>query len=117
MTIEYGSEEASLVDYFRRTMAQLIVVDEEQDNPFLQLILPLTYTSRPVREAVGALAAAHLEHYAIHGDTAAAQLYGRAVQALADSISATKEHYGNDILATIILLVYYEAVCSRPFFF
>ncbi|KLU81002.1 hypothetical protein MAPG_00097 [Magnaporthiopsis poae ATCC 64411] len=119
-----------LVDHFCNVLSHLIVFREETGNPFQQLVLPLMtigttgvlhpYTagsSSPVADAVYALASAHLEHRGVEVEGGDRSLYyhQRAIQGLSKLIqsSSAKSVNKNQVLAAIILLVYYEVLVQR----
>lgn len=125
-----------LVDHFCNVLSHLIVFREETGNPFQQLVLPLAARSEPVLNAVYALSCAHLEYRgctAADDDAAAPErsllFHNRAIQGLARLIdqghelrhhqqhvdaggAATSGFSRNELLAAIMLLVYYEVVSS-----
>jgi hypothetical protein len=109
----------ALVDHFCNVLSHLIVFREESGNPFQQLVLPLTARSGTVTEAMYALASAHLEYRGVENDERSDYFHNRAIQGLARLIR--KEGKGvdrNELLAAIMLLVYYEVVsqlvCCMP---
>jgi hypothetical protein len=101
----------ALVDHFCNVLSHLIVFREESGNPFQQLVLPLTARSGIVTEAMYALASAHLEYRGVENGERSMYFHNRAIQGLARLIR--KEGQGvdrNELLAAIMLLVYYEVV-------
>jgi hypothetical protein len=101
----------ALVDHFCNVLSHLIVFREESGNPFQQLVLPLTARSGIVTEAMYALASAHLEYRGVNNGEKSMYFHNRAIQGLARLIR--KEGQGvdrNELLAAIMLLVYYEVV-------
>lgn len=102
----------ALVDHFCNVLSHLIVFREESGNPFQQLVLPLTARSSGiVTEAMYALASAHLEYRGVENGERSMYFHNRAIQGLARLIR--KEGQGvdrNELLAAIMLLVYYEVV-------
>jgi hypothetical protein len=108
----------ALIDHFCNVLSHLIVFREESGNAFQQLVLPLTQKSLPVMNAMYALASAHLEYQGVENPEKSLFFHNRAIQGLGKLI----EHNGpgkvnrNEILAAIMLLVYYEVVShSAPF--
>lgn len=110
----------ALVAHFCNQLSHLIVFREETGNPFQELVLPLTAKSSPVMNAIYALASAHLEYRGVKNQEQSLYFHNQAIQGLATTIdndgkSAEKR---NELLAAIMLLVYYEVVCpSRSYTF
>ncbi|KAL8335395.1 hypothetical protein RB598_009544 [Gaeumannomyces tritici] len=118
-----------LVDHFCNVLSHLIVFREETGNPFQQLVLPLMTSgtagallpftagaSSPVADAVYALASAHLEHRGVDVKGGERSLYyhHRAIQGLSKLIQPSSGKVNkNQVLAAIILLVYYEVLVQR----
>lgn len=105
-----------LVDHFCNVLSHLIVFREESGNPFQQLVLPLSYNSGPVQNAIFALASAHLEYRGVQNDEKSIYFHNKAIQGLAQLIEVGTSVDKNQILAAIMLLVYYEVVSNscRP---
>jgi hypothetical protein len=103
-----------LVDHFCNVLSHLIVLREENGNPFQQLVLPLGHRSPAVMDAIYALASAHLEFRGVETGEKSEQFHARAIQSLAMLIEQGKATDKNELLATIMLLVYYEVVSSSP---
>lgn len=100
----------ALVDHFCNVLSHRIVFREETGNPFQQLILPLTRKSPPVMNAIFALACAHLEHRGVENPERSLYFHNRAIQGVAQLIQLNDKVNRNEILAAIMLLVYYECV-------
>ncbi len=100
----------SLVDHFCNILSHLIVFREESGNPFQQLVLPLTRKSPPVMNAIYALASAHLECRGVENEEKSLYFHNRAIQGLAKLIKHDCKVDRNELLAAIMLLVYYEVV-------
>ena len=104
-----------LLHYFCNTLSHLIVLSEEHGNPFQQLVIPLCCESKPLLASIFTLSAAHRAPR--YGDTSQTSLYfyDEAIRGLASLLSsedtATKQ---DEVLATVIILVYYEAVRNSP---
>lgn len=108
----------ALVDHFCNVMSHLIVFREECGNPFQQLVLPLCQNSQSVMNAVYALASAHLEYRGVDNDEKSVYFHNKAIQGLGQLIKQGAGVNQNELLAAIILLIYYEVVsatsaCSR----
>ncbi|OTA99859.1 hypothetical protein M426DRAFT_16002 [Hypoxylon sp. CI-4A] len=103
----------ALVDHFCNVLSHLIVFREESGNPFQQLVLPLSQRSSPVLNAIYALASAHLEYRGLGTQEKSLYFHNRAIQGLTRLI----EQEGNvdrvELLAAIMLLVYYEVLVQR----
>jgi hypothetical protein len=100
----------ALVHHFCSVLTHLIVFREESGNPFQQLVLPLTKRSESVTNAVYALAAAHLEYRGVGNSEKSCHFHNQAIQRLARMIEHDEPSNRNELLATIMLLVYYEVV-------
>ncbi|GKT44469.1 L-arabinose-responsive transcription regulator ARA1 [Colletotrichum spaethianum] len=105
----------ALVDHFTNVMSHLIVLREtEAGNPFQQLVLPLCHSSSTVTNAIYALASAHLENRGCgHAEEKAVYFHNQAIQGLARLIELGGEANKNELLATIMLLVYYEVLVQQ----
>lgn len=100
-----------LVSHFCSVLSHLIVFREESGNPFQQLVLPLSHGSTPVMNAIYALASAHLEHRGVDTGEKSIFFHNEAIQSLAQLIEkGGKVNHKNELLAAIMLLVYYEVV-------
>jgi hypothetical protein len=106
------SSRRSLVSYFCNHLTHLIVFKEDQGNPFRQLVLPLSHGSSPVLNAIFALSSAHLEHRGIESDEKSLGFHNSALQGLAMLIERNEKADREEVLGAIMLLVYYEVVCS-----
>lgn len=101
----------ALVDHFCNQLSHLIVFREETGNPFRELVLPLTKKSSPVMNAIWALASAHLEYRGVKNQEQSIHFHNEAIQGLATMIDHDgKKADRNELLAAIMLLVYYEVV-------
>lgn len=101
-----------LVAHFCDQLSHLIVFREETGNPFTELVLPLTCTSQPVENAIYALASAHLECRGVKNMEGPLHFHSKAIQGLAGVIHnhGQKTADRNELLAAIMLLVYFEVV-------
>jgi hypothetical protein len=104
----------ALVDHFCNVLSHLIVFKEDTGNPFRQLILPLSASSSPVMNAIFALSSAHLEYRGIENKEKSLDFHSRALQGLAMLIEKNEISNHDEIMAAIILLVYYEVVSLIP---
>lgn len=106
----------ALVDHFCSVLSHLIVFREESGNPFQQLVLPLTVRSGAVMDAMYALASAHLEYRGVENEERSLYFHNRAIQGLAGLIQMEGKGVDrNELLAAIMLLVYYEVVSLALF--
>ncbi|KAJ4408949.1 hypothetical protein N0V82_009572 [Gnomoniopsis sp. IMI 355080] len=104
----------ALVAHFCDQLSHLIVFREESGNPFTDLVLPLTYKSRPVENAIYALASAHLEYRGVNNKEQSLHFHNEAIQGLASMINHKgKTADKNELLAAIMLLVYYEVLVQK----
>ncbi|KAK3386548.1 fungal-specific transcription factor domain-containing protein [Podospora didyma] len=103
----------ALVDHFCNVLSHLIVFREETGNPFQQLVLPLTQESSPVTNAIYALASAHLEYRGCQNTERSLYFHNRAIQGVAHLIEQNGNVNKNEILAAIMLLVYYEVLVQK----
>ncbi|KAI1369002.1 fungal-specific transcription factor domain-containing protein [Xylaria arbuscula] len=103
----------ALVDHFCNVLSHLIVFREESGNPFQQLVLPLSYNSLPVMNAIYALAGAHLENRGVQNPEESLYFHNEAIQGLSRIIESRVKVDKNELLAAIMLLVYYEVLVQR----
>ncbi|KAJ3559793.1 hypothetical protein NPX13_g9487 [Xylaria arbuscula] len=103
----------ALVDHFCNVLSHLIVFREESGNPFQQLVLPLSYSSLPVMNAIYALAGAHLENRGVQNPEESLYFHNEAIQGLSRIIESRVKVDKNELLAAIMLLVYYEVLVQR----
>ncbi|KAI1841917.1 hypothetical protein JX266_011887 [Neoarthrinium moseri] len=108
------SNRRALVDHFCNVLSHLIVFREESGNPFQQLVLPLSYNNPTVMNAIYALASAHLEYRGVDTGEKSVHFHNEAIQGLAQLIErGGKVNHKNELLAAIMLLVYYEVLVQR----
>ncbi|RYP67010.1 hypothetical protein DL769_005870 [Monosporascus sp. CRB-8-3] len=100
----------ALVDHFCNVLSNLFVFREETGNPFQQLVLPLSHNNSAVMNAIYALASAHLEYRGIQSGEKSLYFHNMAIQDLARLIQKDEEIDKNELLAAVMLLVYYEVV-------
>ncbi|OTA96637.1 hypothetical protein M434DRAFT_19475 [Hypoxylon sp. CO27-5] len=98
----------ALVNHFCNVLSHLIVFREESGNPFQQLVLPLSHTSLPIMNAIYALASAHLEYRGVETSEKSLYFHNQAIQGLARLIEQEGKVDKIELLAAIMLLVYYE---------
>ncbi|KAI0550399.1 hypothetical protein F4679DRAFT_594822 [Xylaria curta] len=103
----------ALVDHFCNVLSHLIVFREESGNPFQQLVLPLSHNSSPVMNAIYALASAHLEYRGVQNPEKSLYFHNQAIQGLSRVIENQGKVNKNELLAAIMLLVYYEVLVQR----
>ncbi|KAI0141229.1 hypothetical protein GGR57DRAFT_495993 [Xylariaceae sp. FL1272] len=103
----------ALVDHFCNVLSHLIVFREESGNPFQQLVLPLSHQSSPVMYAIYALSSAHLEYRGVQNAEKSLYFHNQALQELAKAIEYQGKVNRNEVLAAIMLLVYYEVLVQR----
>ncbi len=101
----------ALVDHFCNVLSHLIVFKEDTGNPFRQLVLPLSHSCSPVMNAIYALSSAHLEYKGVENEEKSLDFHNKALQGLAQLIEHNDTAKREEVLGTIMLLVYYEVVC------
>ncbi|KAL3959624.1 hypothetical protein ACCO45_004741 [Purpureocillium lilacinum] len=97
----------NLIAHFCNTLSHLIVLREDEgNNPFQQLA---------VTGAIYALASAHLEVRGVDpgGAHASVRYHSQAIQGLARLIEQGDGVDKNELLAAIMLLIYYEVLVQR----
>ncbi|MCJ1352109.1 MAG: hypothetical protein MMC33_002093 [Icmadophila ericetorum] len=99
-----------LLDHFCNVLSHLIVFKEDSGNPFRSLVLPMAQKSPPLLNAIYAISSAHLEHRGLQVEERALDLHSKALQGLANLIAHKDEGNRDEVLAVIILLLYYEVV-------
>ena len=107
---EFTSRESQrgLLDHFCKVLSHLMVFKEDLGNPFRQLVLPLAQRSPPLLNAIYAISSAHLEHRGLHVEERALDLHSKALQGLANQLAHKDEGNRDELLAAVILLLYYE---------
>ncbi|KAH6608240.1 hypothetical protein Trco_004553 [Trichoderma cornu-damae] len=100
----------ALIDHFANVLSHLIVLREDEGNPFQQLVLPLSQKSPAVLNAVFALTSAHLEHRGVYNSEKSVYFHNQAIRGLAALISRGCGANRNELLAAIILVIYYEVL-------
>ncbi|KAI0008977.1 hypothetical protein F4779DRAFT_641173 [Xylariaceae sp. FL0662B] len=103
----------ALIDHFCNVLSHLIVFREESGNAFQQLVLPLSYQSLPVMNAIYALSSAHLEYRGVENTEKSLYFHNQAIQGLSRLIERDVKIHKVEILASIMLLVYYEVLVQR----
>ncbi|RFU71841.1 hypothetical protein TARUN_10421, partial [Trichoderma arundinaceum] len=103
----------ALVDHFANVLSHLIVLREDEGNPFQQLVLPLSQRSPAVLNAVFALASAHLENRGVYNSEKSVYFHNQAINGLATLIAKGCDPNRNELLAAIILLIYYEVLVQN----
>lgn len=107
---EYTNRESrrGLLDHFCNVLSHLIVFKEDSGNPFRQMVLPMAQKSPALLNAIYAISSAHLEHRGLHVEERALDLHSKALQGLASLIAHKDEGNRDEVLAVIVLLLYYE---------
>ncbi|KEY70454.1 hypothetical protein S7711_08831 [Stachybotrys chartarum IBT 7711] len=103
----------ALVDHFCSVLSHLIVFREDKGNPFQQLVLPLSHNSPTVMNSIYALASAHMEFRGVENNEKSVYFHNQAIQGLARMIERGPEVNKNELLAAIMLLVYYEVLVQK----
>ncbi|KAM3437373.1 hypothetical protein NHJ13734_004633 [Beauveria thailandica] len=110
-----------LLDHFTRVLSRLIVLreDAEGGNPFQRLVLPMSRRSPAVASAIYALSSAHLEFRGGGGadvggrSWTSIEFHSEAARNLAGLIAKGAKGNQNELLAAVILLIYYEVLVHR----
>ncbi|POR32472.1 Uncharacterized protein TPAR_07305, partial [Tolypocladium paradoxum] len=103
----------ALMDHFCNSLSHLIVLREDEGNPFQQLVLPLSHNSQAVTGAIYALACAHLEVRGVEGRERSLYYHSQSVGGLARLLEQGDGVDKNELLAAVMLLVYYEVLVQR----
>lgn len=104
------SNRRALVDHFCNVLSHLIVFKEDTGNPFRQLVLPLSHGCSPVMNAIFALSSAHLEYGGVENEEKSLTFHNLALQGVAQLIEQNDQMHREEVLAAIMILVYYEVV-------
>lgn len=100
----------ALIDHFCNILSHLLVFRENTGNPFRQLILPISHASSPVLDILLAFSSSHLEHKGVQSEEKSLYFHNKALQGLAKLIEDFEYSNKEEVLSTIMLLVYHEAV-------
>ncbi|KAF5501049.1 L-arabinose-responsive transcription regulator ARA1 [Colletotrichum siamense] len=99
-----------LLHHFCSTLSRLIVFVEQPHNSFQDLILPLAYDNSPVFYAICAFACGHLEHSGVYESRHSSEYRALAAKGAFELVQWKCQH--EEVLATVMLLAYYEALTS-----
>lgn len=100
-----------LFDHFHRVICRLIVLQEsDSGNAFQRLVAPLSLHSEAVAGAIYALACAHLECKGSSKEEMSIIYHNAAIFKLSKVIEQGERANQNELLAAVMLLVYYEVV-------
>lgn len=105
-----------LLDHFAHVLSHLIVLREDDggSNPFQRLVLPMARRSPAVASAVYALSSAHLEFRGVAAvEHSSIEFHSEAARNLAALIERGGEGNQNELLAAVMLLIYYEVLVHR----
>ncbi|KAL0939965.1 uncharacterized protein CTRU02_206575 [Colletotrichum truncatum] len=104
------SHSRKLLQYFCDTLSHLIVFVEEPNNSFQSLVVPLAYPNSPVLHAICAFTSRHLENIGIQNDRHSSEYQTMAAKGAFELVRWRCQH--EEVLATLMLLVYYESLTS-----
>ncbi|KIW19423.1 hypothetical protein PV08_03718 [Exophiala spinifera] len=111
-TLSHTGNSVQLVTHFHSTITNLLCFSPEAtDESLASYVLPLVSNSELVYTAVEALSAAHLSNRGLAHPSVARRLHASTLNILA--VSLGNVDFAKDvevILATIVLLIYYEIV-------
>jgi hypothetical protein len=93
----------ALLDHFANVLSHLIVLREDEGNPFQQLVLPLSQKSPVVLNAVFALASAHMEHRGVRNNEKSIYFHNQAIRGLSTMIAKGCDSKRNELLAAITM--------------
>lgn len=112
---EYTTRESrrGLLNHFCNVLSHLIVFREDSGNPFRQMVLPMAQKSSAILNAIYALSSAHLEHRGLQVEERALDLHSKALKGLTSLIALKDEANRDEVLAVIVLLLYYEVCAGR----
>jgi hypothetical protein len=99
-----------LVDHFCNILSHLSVFQGDDRITFRQLTLQRSYSNSPVLDILLAFSYSHLDHEGMHNEETSLCFYNKALQGLTKLIDDFEEANKEEVLSTIMLLVYYEAV-------
>ncbi|KAI9889917.1 MAG: hypothetical protein M1814_004640 [Vezdaea aestivalis] len=99
-----------LLSHYANTLSPLLIFKEEPENPFTKLLLPMAGYSTVVMYAILALSAAHMEHRGAENEEKSLDLHSKAIQGLSQLIADSSRDNRDEVLAVIMLLVYFEVV-------
>lgn len=102
----------ALIDHFCNVFSHLIVLREETGNPFLELVLPLSSAGSPILNVIYAISSAHLEYRGVRSVEKSLHYHSQAIEGLTRLIGENNRSKKAELLATVVLLIYYEAVSN-----
>lgn len=83
---------------------------EDTGSPGHQLLLPISQASSPVVDILLGFSSSQLDCRGIQNEERSLYFHNRALQELAKLIDGFKEAAKEEVLSTILLLLYYEVV-------
>lgn len=101
-----------LIDYFCNVLSHLLVFREDAGNPFQEFVLPISHPGSPVLDVLLAFSSSHIEHRDIQNEEKSLYFHNKALQGLGKLIDDFEEANKEEVLSTIMLLVYYEVVST-----
>lgn len=99
----------ALLHHFTSELSTLMTFTGDIGNPFRELVLPLCKSSKAVLSSVLALSCAHLELKGIENKETSISLHTQALHFLGEALKGPQKRH--EIVTTILMLIYYEAVC------
>ncbi|ROT40980.1 hypothetical protein SODALDRAFT_307467 [Sodiomyces alkalinus F11] len=101
----------ALVNYFANVVSLDLVRDP--GSPVTEIILPLCYSSGIVRDAACALAGLHMARTSVRNDCDHALFLSQALVGLPLLAQLDEDWAQDQVLATLLLLLYYEVLSQR----
>ena len=102
----------ALIDYFCNVLSHLLVFREDTGNPFQELVLPISHPGSPVLDVLLAFSSSHMKHGSVQNEENSLYFHNKALQGLGKLIDDFEEANKEEVLSTIMLLVYYEVVST-----
>ena len=106
----------ALIDYFCNVLSHLLVFREDTCNPFQEFVLPISHPGSPVLDVLLAFSSSHIEHRNVQYEEKSLYFHNKALQGLGKLIDDFEEANKEEVLSTIMLLVYYEVVSTLASF-
>jgi hypothetical protein len=103
-----------LIDYFCNVFSHLLVFSDTEDvrNPLRKMIPQPSFTNSPLLDILLAFSSSLLEHGDIPSEEKSLHFHNKALQGLGKLIDDFEETNKEEVLSTIMLLVYYEIVST-----
>jgi hypothetical protein len=101
--------EESLLSYFVNSIGPQCSLSTTSDNPYLGLLMPMSFSSRPLRNALIAVAANQLRLLNDKRFEQEAWYHKmKAIQGISEAIKAQPEYAGAELVGTVLMLCFYD---------